>query len=181
MKKITIIASSVRNGRLSNRIALYFKELLNSENIGDVDILDLKEFDFPIFNERYQFQAVRSEKLEDFTLRLFESDLILVVTPVYNGSYPAALKNVIDLYSSEWKHKKVGIIGVTAGGIPPFTTIAELQTLFLKLGCLVIPTYATYTLIGTMFDENGRVLKSDFVASLTKPFLADLKWFISLN
>ena len=177
MKKITIISSSVRDERVSHRVALYYKELLESEGIAVVDILDLKEFDFPLFKERYNFLKSKSDELEDFTKRLFASDAILIVTPIYNGGYPAALKNVIDLYFTEWKHKIIGVVAATFGPVPPFTTIRELQALFNVVGAVVIPTYATYTSIGTTFDDKGVSQDTKFTDGLTKPFLLDLEWY----
>ncbi len=177
MRKITIISSSIRDGRVSHRLALHYKEILEVGGNTSVDILDLKEHDFPLFKERYKFLKDKSAKLEEFTARLFSSDIVLVVTPVYNGGYPAALKNIVDLYFDEWKHKIVGIIAATYGTIPPFTTIRELQSLFIVVGATVIPTYATYTSIGTKFSEEGVSQDKKFTDMLTAPFISELEWY----
>ena len=64
---------------------------------------DLKEYDFPLFDERLQFQESPSQKMLDFSEKIKAADGVLVVTPEYNGGYPASLKNVIDLLHPEWK------------------------------------------------------------------------------
>ncbi|MGV2480467.1 UNVERIFIED_CONTAM: NAD(P)H-dependent oxidoreductase, partial [Salmonella enterica subsp. enterica serovar Weltevreden] len=44
-----------------------------------------------------------------------EVDGVIIVTPEYNGGYPASLKNVIDLLYAEWKRKPIAIATVSAG------------------------------------------------------------------
>ena len=58
MPKIVIISSSVRNGRNSHRVALYFKNYLEENKVGTAEILDLNNYKFPLFDERLQYQAL---------------------------------------------------------------------------------------------------------------------------
>lgn len=51
MPQIAIISSSVRRERKSHNVALYFKAYLEENNLSTVEILDLKEFNFPIFED----------------------------------------------------------------------------------------------------------------------------------
>ena len=53
MKKIVVISSSVRDGRMSHRAALYLNKLINENSMAESNILDLREYDFPIFHERW--------------------------------------------------------------------------------------------------------------------------------
>ena len=43
MPHIAILSSSVRTGRNSHRVTLYFKHYLESNNLATVEILDLKD------------------------------------------------------------------------------------------------------------------------------------------
>ena len=56
MYRISIISSSIRTDRKSHNVALYLEKYINDINVAKVEILDLKEFDFPIFEERLKFQ-----------------------------------------------------------------------------------------------------------------------------
>jgi len=49
---IAIISASVREGRKSHRVALYFKKFIEEKNLATCEIVDLNEYQFPIFNER---------------------------------------------------------------------------------------------------------------------------------
>jgi NAD(P)H-dependent FMN reductase len=50
--KIAIVSSSIRIGRKSHRMALFFKNYITENKIASVDLIDLNEYSFPIFEER---------------------------------------------------------------------------------------------------------------------------------
>lgn len=58
MPYISIISASVRMGRKSHCIALYFKNYLTENNIATVEIFDLVEYNFPLFEERLKLQKI---------------------------------------------------------------------------------------------------------------------------
>jgi NAD(P)H-dependent FMN reductase len=62
MDKIVIISSSVRRGRKSHRVALYFKRYIEDNELAEAEILDLREYNFPIFDERLSKQDKKSAK-----------------------------------------------------------------------------------------------------------------------
>jgi NAD(P)H-dependent FMN reductase len=49
MRHISIISSSVREGRKSHNVALYFQNYLNENKLATTEIIDLKVCNFPIF------------------------------------------------------------------------------------------------------------------------------------
>lgn len=175
MKRIAILSGSVRIGRLSHRVTLFLKQMLDEQTDIRVDILDLKEFRFPIFEERFAYQESPSERLQEFTDRFTAADGIIIVSPVYNASFPAAVKNVIDLYNNEWKHKPAAVISVTSGGVPGIATVQELQTLLLKLGAWVVPGLTTMINTGENFDEKGQAINQSKMEDLVIPLLNDLR------
>ena len=104
MLQIAIISSSVRTGRNSNRVALYFKNYLLENKLASVEILDLTEYKFPLFEERLRLQKNPTDAALDFAKKVKNADGVIIVTPEYNGGYPASLKNVIDLLYDERNH-----------------------------------------------------------------------------
>jgi len=58
MPTIAIISASIRTGRHSHRVALYFKKYIEDNKLGTVEILDLNEYQFPLFQERLKFQTI---------------------------------------------------------------------------------------------------------------------------
>ena len=62
MFHIAILSASVRTGRNSHRVALYFKKYIEENNLATVEIIDLNEYQFPVFNERLRFQTAQQKK-----------------------------------------------------------------------------------------------------------------------
>lgn len=93
-----ILSASVREGRASDRVAAYFEKYITGNNL-ETDLVDLKEFDFPIFHERLKNLKEPPQKLIEFTQRIMKADGIVIVTPEYNGGYPASLKMLSMFYT----------------------------------------------------------------------------------
>ncbi|MES2650248.1 MAG: NAD(P)H-dependent oxidoreductase [Bacteroidota bacterium] len=163
MKTISIISASVRNGRNSHRVALYFKNYLEENQLANVKIIDLKEYNFPIFEERLRFISNPSESMLSFANEITNADGIIIVTPEYNGGYPASLKNAIDLLYAEWKRKPIAIATVSAGAFAGTQVITSLQFSLWKIGALTVPAMFPVATVEKTFDENGT--PSDIVAT----------------
>ena len=99
---IAIISASVRLERKSHRIALFFKKYIEEKKLSTVEILDLNEYKFPIFEERLRFMKDPPPPVLQFAEKVKNANGIIIVTPEYNGGYPASLKNAIDLLYPEW-------------------------------------------------------------------------------
>ncbi|MBO9570721.1 MAG: NAD(P)H-dependent oxidoreductase, partial [Chitinophagaceae bacterium] len=136
---IKIISASVREGRNSHRVALYFSKYLLDNNIATVEILDLKEYNFPLFEERLQYMQAPPQKAVQFSEKIKAADGVLIVTPEYNGGYPAALKNVVDLLYPEWKKKPLAIATVSDGAFGGTQVITSILFSLWKIGAWVVP------------------------------------------
>ncbi len=155
MPHISILSSSVRTERKSNRVALYFKNYLEENKLADVEILDLMEYNFPIFNERLRFQKNPSASILEFAGKIKSSDGVIIVTPEYNGGYPASLKNVIDLLYDEWRRKPIAISTVSDGVFGGAQVITSLQFILWKIGATTVPAMFPFPKVQDLLDENG--------------------------
>lgn len=177
MKHIAILSSSVREGAKSPRVAHYFKQFIESNNLANVSIIDLAEYDFPIFNERLRFQKNPSEKVLDFAAKITAADAILIVTPEYNGGYPASLKNVTDLLYDEWKRKPIAISMVSAGAFAGTQVITSLLFTLWKIGATMVPTMFPVATIEKSFDEQGNALDKEATDKRAGAFINELLWY----
>jgi chromate reductase len=103
--------------------------------------------------------------------KLRSSDAVLFVTPEYNRSVPAPLKNAIDVGSrpygkSAWSGKPGAVISVSPGAIGGFGANQHLRQsfVFLNVPCMQQPE-AYLGGAGTAFDESGKLSET------VKPFL----------
>ncbi|WP_316771775.1 NADPH-dependent FMN reductase [Pedobacter frigiditerrae] len=178
MKNISILSASVRNGRNSHRVALYFKNYLEENQLANVKIIDLKAYDFPIFEERLRFISNPSEAMLSFADEVTKSDGIILVTPEYNGGYPASLKNAIDLLYAEWKRKPIAIATVSAGAFAGTQVITSIQFSLWKIGALTVPAMFPVATVEKTFDENGKPNDEEATNKRASSFVNELIWWI---
>lgn len=176
MAHISILSSSVRTGRHSHRTALYFKKFIEENKLASVEILDLNEYQFPVFNERLKFQTNPSSEVLAFAEKIKSSDGIIIVTPEYNGGYPASLKNVIDLLYTEWYRKPIAISTVSDGVFGGTQVITSLQFTLWKIRAWTVPAMFPVPKVNDTFDENGNALDKAATDKRAKAFVDELLW-----
>ena len=159
MPHIAIISSSVRTGRNSHRVSLYFKNYLTQQNLASAEILDLNVYQFPLFNERLKYLPSPSPDVVEFADKVSKADGVIIVTPEYNGGYPASIKNVIDLLYEEWHHKPIAIATVSDGIFGGTQVITSLLFTLWKMHAWVIPAMFPASNVEANFTETGHALK----------------------
>jgi NAD(P)H-dependent FMN reductase len=178
---ISIISSSVRLDCKSNRVALYFKNYFDRNKSVEAEILDLKQYEFPIFQERLKLLKNPSRQLVEFSDKIKISDGIIVVTPEYNGGYPSSLKNVLDVLYDEWHHKPIAISTVSAGSFGGMQSITSLQFSFWKVHAITTSEMFPVALVEKAFDKNGVATKNAETDERATVFINELLWFIEAN
>jgi NAD(P)H-dependent FMN reductase len=176
MQKISILSASVRAGRNSHRVALYFKQYIEKNKLAEVEIIDLGVYHFPIFDERLKYLQNPSKEILDFTDKIKTSDAVLIVTPEYNGGYPASLKNVIDLLYDEWRRKPIAISTVSDGDFGGSQVITSLLFTLWKIHAWVVPVMFPIPNILKSFDENGIPSDTETMDKRAKRFIDELLW-----
>jgi NAD(P)H-dependent FMN reductase len=178
MPQIAIISSSVRTGRNSHRVALYFKNYLEENKLATVEMLDLKEYNFPLFDERLRLQKDPPESALDFAGKIKNADGVIIVTPEYNGGYPASLKNVIDLLYDEWHHKPVAISTVSEGNFGGTQVITSLQFTLWKIHAWTVPAMFPVPRVREEFDEDGNPVDKAAADKRAANFIKELLWCV---
>ncbi|MBL7893336.1 MAG: NAD(P)H-dependent oxidoreductase [Bacteroidia bacterium] len=176
MYTISIISASVRNGRKSNRVAIYFKNYIEENKIATPEIIDLDKYQFPVFNERLKFLKTPSDSILEFAGKIKSADAVLIVTPEYNGGYPAALKNLIDMLYDEWYHKPIGFITVSSGAFGGSQVITSLQFVLWKMKALTVPAMFPVAKVEETFDENGKPLDKVTMDKRAASFMKEVLW-----
>jgi NAD(P)H-dependent FMN reductase len=177
MPHIAIISASVRTGRQSHRVALYFQNFLLKENLATAEILDLNVYQFPVFNERLKYQPSPSPDVIDFAGKIKKADGVLIVTPEYNGGYPASIKNAIDLLYPEWFHKPIAISTVSDGSFGGSQVLTSLLFTLWKIRAWVIPAMFPVPNVQAAFTEDGHPAKLT-TDERAKIFVTELLWCI---
>ncbi len=180
MHQIAIISASVRKGRKSHCVALFLERYINRSNKAKAYILDLKEYQFPIFEERLKYMDSPSEKTIDFAEKIRGAAGVIIVTPEYNGGYPASLKNAIDLLVEEWKHKPISLATVSNGAFAGTQVGASLPFILSKIGAVIVPTPLRVPTVQDTFAEDGTPANQEMMNKRVDAFLNDLYWHIDM-
>ena len=155
MHHISILSSSIRTGRKSHNVALYFQKYLSENYPVTTEILDLKEYKFPLFEAPLKYQKSPSEGALQFKDKIIASEGVLVVTPEYNGSIPASLKNGIDLLYEEWHRKPVAFSTVSSGDFGGLQALTHLQFVFWKIRAWTFTANFPVSRVQEKFDDLG--------------------------
>jgi chromate reductase len=177
MFQVTILLASVRTGRMSHRVALFFQSFLESNHIASVTMADLAAYRFPVFEERLSHIAEPTESMKVFAGSIKNADGIIIVTPEYNGGYPASLKNAIDLLYPEWKRKPVALAAVSNGAYAGSQVLTSLSFSLMKIGATLVPSMYRVGNVQDIYDENG-VATDPKVQKFARGFIDDLAWYM---
>jgi NAD(P)H-dependent FMN reductase len=176
MFHIAIISGSVRIERRSHHVAKYFQNYISENKLASSEILDLKEFNFPIFEERLSKTDKPTPSQKLFSEKIKSADAVIIVFPEYNGGYSASIKNAIDLLYPEWYHKPVSLVCVSDGNFGGMNALTLLQTVLLKVKA--VPTsYFPVPRVQDNFDENGNAIDKEKSDKRATVLLKELLWF----
>ena len=181
MKHIAIISSSIREKRNSHRVALYFKKFITENKLATVEILDLKEYQFPLFTDTLRLQPNALPQATEFAEKIKAASGVLIIAPEYNGGYPASLKNAIDLLYDEWHHKPIGICSVSTSPFGGMQMITSLQFVLWKIKAWIVPAMFPVALVNKTFDEKGNASNAEEIDKLAKVFINELQWYMEAN
>lgn len=176
---IVILSASVRQGRNSHRVALYFEKYVTENNLATLEIVDLAAYDFPVFDERLQYMSDPSDKVIDFQQKIEAADGIILVTPEYNGGYPASLKNVIDLLYKEWQRKPIALATASAGPFGGAQVTTSLVFSLWKIGVWVVPAMFPVAQVQNNYDEQGNPVDKEGTDKRAKKFVGELIWCVT--
>ncbi|GLF93818.1 NADPH-dependent FMN reductase [Streptomyces yaizuensis] len=172
---LVVIIASNREGRLAPVIADWFLEHARAHGGYDVDVVDLAHADLPVALSNDPGPA-GTEALERVTPRLAAADAFVVVTPEYNHSFPAGLKNLIDWHFTEWRAKPVAFVaygGMSSG----LRAVEQLRQVFAEMHAVTIRDTVAFHNVHTRFDEEGRPRDPAGSDTAAKAMLDQLAWW----
>ncbi|MFS8096890.1 NAD(P)H-dependent oxidoreductase [Lentzea alba] len=176
MISIGIILGSTRPGRRGEQVARWVEERAALRGDARFEVVDLVDHPLPHLDElpgEYGHEHTRA-----WAAKIASFDGFVVVTPEYNHSAPAVLKNAIDFLHAEWRDKAIGF--VSYGGVGGARAVEQLRLVCGALEMADVTSQVTLSL-ATEF-ENFTVLKpgDHHVAALTKMLDQVVAWSTAL-
>lgn len=166
---IPVILGTARKGRASEHAARLFTELLNLRAGVTSNLIDIASLPIPVDDAG---EAIKDSR---FAQAMTDADGLVIVSPEYNHSFPGLLKHVLDSCLSEYIHKAVGIVGVSAGAFAGTRVIQGLLPVTRELGLATIFWDVNIGTVGKVFTEDGRLL-DEAVIRRSERFIKELIW-----
>jgi NAD(P)H-dependent FMN reductase len=164
MKRVMVIVGSVRKGRTAEKVLPLVKEELEKYPDLEVDVADLKDIALP-FYDHPQSPSTPGFMYEhpvtaEWARRVGAADGYIFLTPEYNHSTTAVLKNAIDWVYKEWNHKPVAFVswGVDKGvrAVEHLRQIVQWPLMLPLRNATYIPAYTAFDQDGTLVDDSVR-------------------------
>lgn len=161
MNTVKIIIGSTRPQRFGPQIANWIKGIADEAGTADgntrFEIVDLAEVNLPLFDEAIPplMNQPANEHTKKWASIVAEADGYIFVTPEYNHSTSAALKNAIDYLIYEWAHKPVAFAsyGSQAGGT---RAVEHLRAIAGELKLYDLRDQVMISNYWTQLDEKGQ-------------------------
>ena len=131
--KIAIIISSTRESRFADKPAQWLLAKAQARSEFDVELVDLRDFDLPFFDEvaSNMWAPSQDPKAIAWQKKVAEFDGFIFLVAEYNRSITAALKNAIDQAYVEWTKKPAAYVGY--GSVGAARAIEQLRLINIEL------------------------------------------------
>lgn len=118
--KMGLIIGTTRPGRFSEHVVAWIKEIAETHQDIELEVLDLRDFPFSFFNEATSPSNMNGKYADPIVARWAEKikalDGFIAITAEYNHAPSAVLKNAFDVIANEWSEKPIAFIGYGSVG-----------------------------------------------------------------
>lgn len=116
--KIAVIIGSTRKARFADKPAAWFMDQVKDHPELDFELVDLRDFNLPIFDEvaSNAYAPPTSPEAQKWQDTVKGFDGYVFITPEYNHSIPGSLKNALDHDFTGWGRKPMGAVAYGSMG-----------------------------------------------------------------
>lgn len=176
--KIYIILGSTRQNRFGEQAAQWVFDRAKKREEFTVELIDLRNLDLPFFDEPVSPSSNKGKydnpKAKEWAEKIGKADGYIWVSPEYNHSYSAVLKNAIDYVYPEWNKKAVGL--VSYGSVGGARAVEHLRGVAAELQMVSMRTAVHIPAPWNLLDSNGRFKGNEF-NGMADLMLDQLSWW----
>jgi NAD(P)H-dependent FMN reductase len=184
MSKVLVIVGSTRPGRAADLVVPWVTSRVRAQEGFGVEVADLRDWPLPIFAEHpgtigdiadptYSEPIVRA-----WNKKVKQADAFIIVTPEYNHSIPAVLKNAIDTVwlSFGFRNKPVAAVGYSGSIGAGIRAIEHLAHVFVEAEAVPLRNTVVIPFVRTAFGADGEPADPETGIRL-QVMLDDLAWW----
>ena len=171
MKVLAFAASSSKKS-INKQLVSYASRLLLDENRHqhEVEILDLNDYELPLFSEDREAELGQPQLAKDFLTKIGESDAVIISFAEHNGSYTVAYKNIFDWASrinpKVFQNKPMVFLATSPGPGGASSVLATATTSAPYFKGRVIASFSLPSFYENFDSEQGRITNEDFTTLL---------------
>ena len=182
--KLAIVVGSTREGRQTLKQAKWVLKTAKQNEDTEVELVDLANYPMPFMDEpispRYNQNRQIDPRVKKFLDKINEFDAYVFVTPEYNHSIPAVLKNAFDYITWELQRKPAAI--VSHGTVGGARAAMHLKEIISEARAVPIPSFVAFPHMSDNIDEEGK-LNEELLSNPYGPqatlenMLDELEWY----
>ena len=160
--KILVIPGSLRSGSLNARLAAAIAHEL-AQSGADVTRVSLSDFPLPIYDGDLQAKSGVPKQAVNLKRMIGAHHGVLIVTPEYNSSVPALVKNTIDWISrvqdphetcgQVFRERVFAIAAASGGRLGGTRALAALRLILTACHAAVVPNQLALSFADQAYDE----------------------------
>ena len=171
MKRLITFAGSNSKNSINKQLAVY---AANEVNDTEVIVLDLNDFDLPIYSIDFEMEYGVPEEAQIFLEEIKSSDGIILSLAEHNGAYASVFKNIFDwmsrIDSKLWSNKPMLLMATSPGGRGGASVLEIAKGRFPFMGGNIIADFSLPS-FGQNFSDAGisnPEIKKNFDAAISK-------------
>jgi NAD(P)H-dependent FMN reductase len=172
---LQIVVASTRPGRSGRAVADWFHGKAVADGRFEVELVDLAEVGLPFLDEPHhpRLKQYVNAHTKEWSATVERGDAYVFVTPEYNHSFNAVLKNALDYLHHEWQYKAAGF--VSYGGISGGTrAVNGLRQVVSMLKMVPVVEAVNIAFFPQFLDESGTLRPNDVMDAAAGAMLAEL-------
>jgi NAD(P)H-dependent FMN reductase len=167
--RILVFAGSIRTGSFNGKLAALAAAELRSAGM-DVTLAHLRDYTMPLYDGDTEAATGLPEGARRFKELVREHDALVLVSPEYNGSLPALVKNTVDWISrpdpgerslAVLRGKTVALLSASSGPGAGKRVLRYLREWLELIGMKVVAAQVNVGQAAEAFDESGNLVREE--------------------
>ena len=180
MQNIQIILGSTRPQRQGEKVARWITALAAQHVEIQAHLIDLRDWPLPFFNECSPTpESYSADIVGIWERKVSLADAYIFVTPEYNRSFPAVLKNALDYGFKSWRKKPAAFVAYSGDITGGARAVEQLRQVVIGLEMVPIREAIYVPTVWRQFSEDGQI-SDQAIRQKVGPFFEQLLWWSKL-
>ena len=173
--RLHVVVCSTRPGRVGAAVAQWFADEAVRHGVFEVELVDLRSFNLPVFDEpkHPRLGEYEHEHTRTWSAKVRQGDAFVFVTPEYNHLPPASLINAMTYLSKEWNYKAAAFVsyGGVSGGL---RGVQVARSLLAALRMSTVGEAIVVSNVPGLLDNEGKFAPTPSMIAAVEPLLREL-------